>query len=103
MIEEKRRTMVTQAANTGNTHQLTLVDRGHLSLEGARNVVSFSPEEILVETTGGALAIRGEDLHIQQLNLDDGRLVVDGSFASLAYLGEGFGKKGKNLLGRLLR
>jgi len=100
MVEEKRR-VVTQ--EPGMKHQFVLAGREHLSLDGARNVVSFSPEEILLETTAGALAIKGEDLHIQQLNLDEGRMVVDGSFASLTYLGEGFTKKGKTFLTRLLR
>ena len=87
----------------GAMHQLTLIGREHLTLEGARNVISFSPEEILIETSTGALIVKGEDLHIQQLNLDDGRMMVDGSFISLTYAGEGFSRKGKHFLGRLLR
>ncbi len=101
MIEDKRRAAGQEAA--GATHQIILTGRQHLTLEGAKNVVSFSPEEILLETAAGGLAIRGEDLHIQQLNLDDGRMVVDGAFASLAYLSEGLGKKGRSFLNRLLR
>lgn len=87
----------------GMGHQFTLTGREHLTLAGARNVVSFSAEEILVETTAGALLIKGDDLHIQQLNLDEGRMVVDGAFVSLGYLGESIGKKGKNFLSKLLR
>ena len=100
MLEEKRRSggQVEAAA-----HQFTLAGRTHLALDGAQEVISFSPEEILIETVAGALVIKGENLHIQQLNLDEGRMVVDGAFTSLAYMGEGFGKKGKTLLGRLLR
>ena len=101
MIEDRRRPMAQETA--GGMHQFTLAGRQHLTLEGAKNVVSFSPEEILLETSAGGLAIKGEDLHIQQLNLDDGRMIVDGTFASLSYLGEGLGKKSRNLLNRLLR
>ena len=84
-------------------HQFTLVDRERLVLDGARNVASFSPEEVVLETTAGVLVVKGEDLHIQQLNLDDGRMAVTGAFVSLTYMGEGFGKKGKSLVKRLLR
>lgn len=100
MLEEKRR--IGGQAETA-AHQFTLAGRSHLALDGAREVISFSPDEILLETVAGALVIKGENLHIQQLNLDEGRMVVDGSFASLAYMGEGFSKKGKTILGRLLR
>ena len=74
-----------------------------MSLDGARNVISFSPEEVLLETSAGVLIVKGENLHIQHLNLDEGRMVVDGAFISLTYAGEGFGQKGKSFLGRLLR
>jgi sporulation protein YabP len=100
-LDEKKKINSQAAPNT--PHQFTLVGREHLALDGAVNVVSFSPEEILLETTGGALIIKGDGLHIQQLNLDEGRMVVDGAFVSLAYAGEGFGKKSKHILGRLLR
>lgn len=84
-------------------HQFTLVGREHLTLDGARQVISFSPEEILLETVAGAMAIKGEELHIQQLNLDEGRMTVAGIFTSLAYSGENLSKRSKSLLGRLLR
>ncbi|MGE5528741.1 MAG: YabP/YqfC family sporulation protein [Patescibacteria group bacterium] len=102
MPEERRRPGGGTEAEGAN-HQFTLVGRGHLTLDGTRNVVSFSPEEILLETTAGAMVIKGEDLHIQQLNLDEGRIVVNGLFASLAYAGEGLARKGKSLIGRFLR
>ncbi|MGE5599598.1 MAG: sporulation protein YabP [Bacteroidota bacterium] len=101
LLEEKRR--IGAAGDPGAAHQFTLVGREHLMLEGARQVISFSPEEILLETVAGAMIIKGEDLHIQQLNLDEGRMTVQGVFTSLAYSGETLGKKGKSLLGRLLR
>lgn len=100
-MEDKRRAANMEYA--GESHLLSLGDRRHLKLEGVRNVISFSEEEILLETTAGNLHIKGEDLHIQQLNLDDGHLVVDGSFTALTYLGEGLAKKGRSFLSRLLR
>jgi len=100
-MEEKHRTVGQAAANGG--HQFTVVGREHLLLDGARNVISFSPEEVLLETTVGALVIKGQNLHIQQLNLDEGRVVVDGSFVSLTYAGENFSQKGKSFLHRMLR
>ncbi|MGE5551988.1 MAG: sporulation protein YabP [Bacteroidota bacterium] len=102
MMEEKRR-IGGQTEAAAAAHQFTLAGRTHLSLDGAREVINFSPEEILLETVAGALVVKGENLHIQQLNLDEGRMVVDGDFTSLTYMGEGFGKKSKTLLGRLLR
>lgn len=100
MLEERHKA---GPHESGSTHQLTLVGRARLSLDGVRNVVSFSTEEIALETTAGALLIRGQDLHLQHLNLDEGRMEVDGAVSSLAYADEGLGKKGRSFLQRLLR
>ncbi|MGQ9778770.1 MAG: sporulation protein YabP [Bacillota bacterium] len=98
MPEEKH-----QARETGPVHRLALVERNRLSLEGVQNVASFTTEEIALETTVGALFIRGRDLHLQLLNLDEGRMEVDGLLASLVYAEEDLGKRGRSFLQRLLR
>ena len=84
-------------------HQLTLTNRNALGIEGVLNMGSFEDERIVLETTKGVLEIKGENLHVQQLNLDQGRVVLDGTVYSLVYLGEDFGKKGKGFLGRLIK
>ncbi|NLG83547.1 MAG: sporulation protein YabP [Firmicutes bacterium] len=98
MPEEKQK-----AREMGPVHRLVLAERKRLSLEGVQNVAGFTTEEIALETTAGALFVRGRDLHLQLLNLDEGRMEVDGLVTSLVYAEEDLAKRGRSFLRRLLR
>lgn len=86
-------------------HQFTLKQRESLSVEGVVNVESFDNEEVLLETEQGMMTIRGDGLHIKELNLDGGNLLLDGFVRSIEYTGDGPRQKerAKGLLGRLFR
>ena len=83
-------------------HQMTLSNRNQLGIDGVVNLGSYDQELILMETSVGVLEVKGEHLHIQQLNLDQGRVVIDGEINSLVYSEAGL-KKGKGFLGRLIK
>ncbi|MCX7780138.1 MAG: sporulation protein YabP [Negativicutes bacterium] len=82
-------------------HQLILVDREEMTVDGVVNLGSFDEREIVIETEHGMLQIKGEGLNIKQLNLDKGNIVIEGTVKSLAYDDEPRSKKG--LLERLLK
>lgn len=84
-------------------HQVVLVEREEMTVDGVTNLGSFDEQEIVMETEQGLLTVRGEDLNIKQLNLEAGNLVVEGLVKEVSYDDEGRGKKGKGLLGRLLK
>jgi sporulation protein YabP len=66
-------------------HILTLTDRESLSLTGVKDVDSFNEEQITAVTDCGQLDIKGELLHVEELNTDTGILTVSGSIISLVY------------------
>lgn len=89
-------------------HVITIADRAHINIEGVMHVDSFDDQEIVLETELGLLALRGEELHIQQLSLDDGKLVIEGIVRSVDYLEDGAGikglkSKGKGFLERIFK
>ena len=86
-------------------HSIHLINRKNVEMGGVNKVISFDEDEILFETNMGCLAIHGEDLHIVQLNLDNGEVEVEGSVNSLEYKPQGtdFKVKGKNVLNRLFK
>lgn len=92
-MEEKRKKI----------HQISLVNRERLLIEGVLAVDSFDDREILVETELGGLLIEGQDLHIKELNLETANLTVQGHLRSLEYTGDSLGKKGKGFWVRLFR
>ncbi len=84
-------------------HQLTLSNRSQLIVEGVSNLGCYDQEQIILETGLGVLEIKGEGLHIQQLSLDLGKVMVDGNVYSLMYTDENSLKKGKGFLSRLIK
>jgi len=86
-------------------HQFTLKHRESLSVEGVINVESFDDQEVLLETDQGMMTIRGDELHIKELNLDGGNLLVDGFVRAIEYTGDSPRDKNrtKGLLGRLFK
>lgn len=84
-------------------HQFSLRNRELLQMEGVLNVDSFDNEEVVIETEGGGLIIRGEQLHIKELNLEAGSLQLTGLVHSMQYVGEGFARKGRGVLGKLFK
>jgi sporulation protein YabP len=86
----------------GLQHRVVLVDRESMTVDGVANVESFDDEEIILETNAGALTVTGHDLHIRQLNLEDGTIEIEGYVETCDYFDES-PKKGRGLLGKLLR
>lgn len=68
-------------------HSLMLDGRSRAQLSGVMAVCCFNDQEIVLETSEGEVALLGEKLHIEQLNLDDGRLDVTGEIAGVEYNG----------------
>lgn len=69
-------------------HGLELADRNLLSMTGVAKVETFDDHEIVLVTHLGTLTVRGENLHIRHLDLEQGDLVLDGGVAALVYGGE---------------
>ena len=78
MIEEKK-TLKPKVQN------LVLENRERLSVSGIIDVESFNDECVIVDTELGVLIVRGEDLHISKLNLDNAELNVEGDIFSCEY------------------
>ena len=66
-------------------HILTLTNRQKLTLTGVNDVDSFNEEEILAVCSCGELTVKGDMLHIEELNVESGFLTVSGKIVSLVY------------------
>ncbi|TWH46967.1 sporulation protein YabP [Sporomusa sp. KB1] len=82
-------------------HQLTLVDREELNVDGVVSLGSYDEKEIVMETEKGVLIIKGESLNIKQLNLEQGNIIIEGAIKGMYYEEESRQKKG--LLERFLK
>lgn len=86
------------------TQNLILENRERLSISGVVDVESFNDECVIVETELGMLVVRGEDLHINKLNLDNSELNIEGEIISCEYSDRESSKsKGLGFLGKMCK
>ena len=97
MVEDKRNIKAQKSA-----HNLILENREKLSLSGVLDVESFDEESIILHTDMGILIIKGDELHINKLNIDSSEIIIEGSINSCNYAdASGYGAKGIGLFGKL--
>ena len=83
-------------------HSLTMDNRQHALITGVEDVDSFNEEMIVLLTSSGAMTLVGSGLHISQLDLEQGQLVIDGQIAALEYDERGKGARG-SVISRLFK
>lgn len=86
-------------------HEVVMVGRNTLDVTGVMGVESFDSEEFLLQTECGYLGIRGINLHIKTLDLEQGKVAIQGEFHEMSYLDDGTPRveKARSLMGRLFR
>ncbi|MBP3953476.1 sporulation protein YabP [Bacillus sp. YZJH907-2] len=86
-----------------NDHDIILKGRKHLDITGVKQVESFDNEEFLLETVMGFLSIRGQNLHMKNLNVEQGIVSIEGKVYDLVYLDQSNQEKSKGLFGKLFK
>ena len=66
-------------------HRLSLEGRGVLNIDGVEDVSGFDESLVVLRTSQGDLSIRGEQLHIERIDLEAGRLELKGHVQELSY------------------
>lgn len=79
-----RSTAKNQPHNSAN-HRIKFDNREEGFLSGIIDVISFDSDEIILESYQGGIILKGSDLHIKNLNLDNGEVSVDGRIDSFTY------------------
>lgn len=85
--------------NEQRPSKITLVSRKELTLEGVTDILFFDDAQLTVDTSQGILTVEGADLHIVELSLDNGTLLVSGTVDALCYTSDKEKKK-RSLFGR---
>ncbi|WP_416197254.1 MAG: sporulation protein YabP [Sporanaerobacter sp.] len=74
-----------------------LEDRTKLTITGVEQVESFNDNTIILITIKGGMTIKGEELNINKLNLEDGNVKIDGTINGILYNNRDSSGKGKLL------
>jgi len=85
-------------------HRLSVDNRESVSLTGVTDVISFDEEQVVCDTELGVVILKGNDLHVSNLNVDSGELDIYGEINAITYEGNvARGGKQPSFLGRIFK
>lgn len=87
--------------STGNQN-IYIENRGKVTITDVLEVGSFTDETVTLSVEGNGIVIKGRELHIQKLDLEEGKVIVTGNIQSAAYT-EKRSKDDGGLLKKLLK
>ena len=79
---------------TEKPYGLTMDRREKAVLTGVTDVERFDENEVVLHTHGGRLILPGTGLHVSSLQLEEGRLLVDGAIDGVVYDGGAMKRRG---------
>jgi len=82
---------------------ITLKDRRRLLITGVHNVESFNEECIVVDTELGIIVVRGLEMHINKLDVENASLDVEGEIGAVEYLDQSVPRRKGGFLSGLFR
>lgn len=81
-------------------HTIRILDRKKATITGVEDVDCFNEQVVVLRTPLGMLTVTGAALNIAHLNLEEGRVEIEGEFDALEYSG---GKKRSGVFAKLFR
>lgn len=81
---------------------IKLYFRKKLEVSGVKKLISLNENEFIVDTSLGILQITGENISMNQLELEKGFLELNGTINKLEYI-EDIKKEKKSIFGKLFK
>ena len=81
-------------AKPEKSYGLSIDRREKAVLTGVTDVERFDENEVVLHTHGGRLILTGTGLHVSSLQLEEGRLLVDGAIDGAVYDGGKMKRRG---------
>lgn len=69
-------------------HNLLIEDRNKITITDVKDVDSFDEETINMSLNNEGLILKGKDLQIQKLDVEEGKIIVIGTINSATYTGK---------------
>ena len=82
---------------------IILENRKKLTLTGVEEVISFDDEKILLNTKLGFLTIKGSELKMNKLDVQNGDVIIVGNVASIVYSSKEIKKEKESILSKLFK
>ena len=93
-MEDKNKTFKEQ--------NIVIQNREKAVITGVEDIHSFDDELVIVQTDLGILTIKGENLKMNKLNLENNELIIEGRTSAIAY-SDAAQKKKQGLMNKLFK
>jgi len=95
---------MTEQKKAPSRHRVIMEHRESVSIMGVLDVVAFDEACVVADTEQGVIVVKGENLHVSVLSLENGQLDLDGTIDSITYDEPKYSAKAKGaLLSKLFR
>ncbi len=84
-------------------HNIFIESREKLNITGVLEVISFDENTIALNTELGGLILKGTNLHINKLNVDEGSLNIEGYIQTCNYTDKSTSKKSGGFLSNIFK
>ncbi len=81
--------------------EINISGRKRINLNGIKKLISFNPNEFLIDSNLGIIVLKGNNLEVLKLDVVAGELNIKGSFDSLEYVDKL--KKKESVITRLFK
>ena len=99
MISEERKNTINQL----NTQNIVLENREKLSITGVNDVLSFDDLIVILETQLGLLTVKGENLRINKLSIDNEEVIIEGNINCIMYSDKNSETKNTSFLEKIFK
>ena len=82
---------------------IVLESRKKLTLTGVEEVISFDDEKILLNTKLGFLTIKGSELKMNKLDVQNGDVIIVGNISSIVYSSKEVKKEKESIISKLFK
>ena len=87
--------------NNNQYGEIKINDRKRATLTGIKKLISFNPEEFVMDSSLGGILLNGNDLEIVKLDTNEGILSIKGHIDSVKY--SDTSKMKESILSRLFK
>ncbi|WP_123054820.1 sporulation protein YabP [Clostridium sp. JN-1] len=82
---------------------MNIENRKKLTLSGVLEVVSFNEEQIILNTNLGTLSIKGSNLKMNKLDVQNGDVIIIGMINSCIYMSKEAKKSKESIISKLFK
>ncbi|MBX4261791.1 sporulation protein YabP [Clostridium estertheticum] len=82
---------------------LTLENRRKLTINGVIEVINFNENQILLNTDVGIMMVKGQELKMNKLDVQNGDVIITGKVDSFVYTSDKGKVKKDSIVARLFR